>query len=182
MMRFNIPRAFSVTAGSAELERHRLPIGWRAGGYAVAIVPFGFLLALAWLDPDFNRPATPDWQPLLAQAEAAWDRGNVHEARHLYGQVDRIAAWRQDWRGLVAAACGIKKVDGARGVNSKAFQILVRALIAAQHRQSRDGVAAVASVFNALGEPKAAAMVLAQIRSDWPEEATDPSRVAAASC
>lgn len=175
-------RAFDATNAAVDLERSRLPIWWRAIGYGAAVVAFLLLVAVAWLYPDFNRTDTPDWRPVLALADAAWKKGDLYEARHLYVQVDRIAAWHQDWRGLVAAACGIKRLDGARGVYSKAFQILLRALIAAQNEQSRAGFTAVADVFSALGEQKAAEMALAQIRHDWPQEMDDTGEFDATSC
>lgn len=136
----------------------------------------------AWLHPDLNRTEIPDWRPVLALADAALEKGDLHTARHLFLQVDQIASWQQDWEGLVAAACGNQKLDGAEGPYSKTFAILIRATMAAESRQSRAGIAAVARVFAAVGQDKAASMVSSRIRPEWPEELLDSSNVGAVSC
>jgi hypothetical protein len=59
------------------------------------------------------------------------------------------------------------------------FQILSRA---AQNRQSRAAVAAVATVFSAPGKPKGAATAPAQMRNDWPDESNHPADVLVTSC
>ena len=78
----------------------------------------------------FDSTEIPDWRPMLALANALREKGDLYEARHLYLQVDRIASWQQDWESLIAAACGIKRLDGAEGPYSKTFAILVRAMTA----------------------------------------------------
>jgi len=93
-----------------------------------------------------------------------------------------LAAWRQEWEGLLAAACGMSTLETARGVYSKTFQILIHALVAARNRRSRDGVAAVAQALAAMGEPKAADMAVANIRADWPEEARASPGTSASAC
>ena len=173
-MRHGLGHAFKTTTSIFASEQSRLPAWWRLIGYIGAVSPFLLLLVLAWLRPDFNRTEIPAWQPVLALAEASSKQGNLYEARHLYSQVERIAAWRREWEGLVAAACGIKKLDGARGPYSRASQVLLRGLIAAQNRKSRQGVATVAKAFDSMGEHKAAQMARALSRSDWPGE-TAPS-------
>jgi len=173
-MRDNLGGAFKMATAALESGDSRVPAWWRAAGCIAAVLPFLFLVALASLRPDFNRPGTADWKSVLALANAFWENGDGYEARHLYLQVERIAAWHHDWKGLVAAACGVKRLDGARGPYSKAFQILLRALVAAQNRQSHQGVVIVAEAFGVLGEHKAAEMALAHIRSDWPAETEAP--------
>jgi hypothetical protein len=72
---------------------------------------------------------------------------------------------------------------GQRGrVVFETFAILVRAMVAAEGKQSRGGIAAVAGVFAAVGQDKAASMVLSRIRADWPEELLDSSNVGAVGC
>jgi hypothetical protein len=168
-------------AAAAHSDQSRRAARWRTIGYGLAIGSF-FLVALAWIRPDLNRTEIADWRPLLALADAAREKGDLHAARHLYLQVDWIASSQQDWEGLVAAACGIKRLDGAAGPYSKTFAILIRAVMAAESRQSRAGIAAVAKVFAASGQDKAASMVSSRIRPDWPEELLDSSRVAALVC
>jgi hypothetical protein len=140
------------------------------------------VVALAWLRPDFNRTEAPDWRPVLALAEAAQEKGDLYGARHLYLQVDRIASWQQDWSGLMAAACGMKRLDGAAGPYSKTFAILIRAMMAAESKQSRAGIAAVADVLDSMRVHKAASMVLSRIRPDWPQEARAAADSAVAAC
>jgi hypothetical protein len=73
-------------------------------------------------------------------------------------------------------------LGGAEGPYSKTFAILVRAVMAAEGRQSRAGIAAIAGVFTAVGQDKAASMALSRIRPDWPEELADSSNVGAVGC
>src|SRR5918999_4682884 len=99
---------------------------WRVIAYSASILPLLLMVAVAWLRPDWNRQEIPDWKPVLALADASLGKGDLSEARHLYLQVDRMAFWRQDWEGLVSAACGINRLDGVPGPYSKAFSILLR--------------------------------------------------------
>jgi hypothetical protein len=48
--------------------------------------------------------------------------------------------------------------------------MLVRAMMAAESKQSRAGMSAVAKAFTELGRHEVAAMVLRRIRTDWPDE------------
>lgn len=174
--------ALKCPAPASHSDQSRRAARWRTIGYVVTIGPFLLMVALAWLRPDLNRTEIPDWRPVLALADAAWEKGDLNAARHLYLQVDQIASWQQDWEGLVAVACGIKRLDGAEGPYSKTFAILIRATMAAESRQSRAGIAAVAKAFAAVGQDKAASMVSSRIRPDWPEELLDSSSVGAVGC
>jgi hypothetical protein len=169
-------------AAAAHSDQSRRAARWRTIGYGVAIGSFLLLVALVWLRPDLNRTEIPHWRPVLALADAAWEKGDLDAARHLYLQVDQIASSQQDWEGLVAAACGIQSLDGVEGPYSKSFAILVRAMMAAESRQSRAGIATVARVLAAGGHDKAASMVASRIRPDWPEELLDSSHVGAVRC
>lgn len=120
--------------------------------------------------PDIKWQETPDWKPVLALANASREKGDLYEARVLYSRAGRPASWQEDWKGLLAAACGIKKIDSVVGSYFNTHTVLVRAMIAAETEQSRAGIAAVAKAFAAIGEPKAASMVLSRIRSGWPED------------
>ena len=174
--------ALKCPAPASHSDQSRRAARWRKIGYVVVIGPFLLMVALAWLRPDLNRTEIPDWRPVLALADAAWEKGDSYAARHLYLQVDQIASSQQDWPGLVAAACGIKRLDGAEGPYSKTFAILIRATMAAESRQSRAGIAAVAGVFATVGQDKAASMVSSRIRPDWPEELPNSSSVGAVGC
>jgi hypothetical protein len=174
--------ALKGPASAAHQDESRRTAQWRTIAYVVVIGSFFLMVALAWIRPDLNRTEIPDWRPVLALADAAWREGDLRAARHLYLQVDWIASLQQDWEGLVAAACGMKRLDGAEGPYSKTFAILVRAVMAAESRQSRAGIAAIAGVFAAFGQDKAASMVSSRIRPDWPEELLDWSHVGAVGC
>lgn len=169
-------------APAFESQQSRRAARWRAISYIVVILPFLLMIALAWLRPDFNRFEVPDWRPVLALANAAWEKGDLYEARYLYVQVDQIAAWRQEWEGLIAAACGLQRVDGVRGPSSKTYSILGRAMMAAEARQSRAGISAVARAFTILGKHKAASMVSSHIQPHWPGEMQEPADPGATGC
>jgi hypothetical protein len=181
-MRYHLIGAFKMTTAPSASEQSRSPTWWRAFGYIAAVAPFVFMVGLARLRPDLNRMEIPDWRPVLVLADLSRQKGDLYEARHLYLQVERIASWRRDWEGLVAAACGFKRLDRAEGPYSKTFAILVRAMIAAESKQSRSSMASVAKAFTALGEPKAASMALARVRPEWPAEAEVPAESLLAGC
>jgi hypothetical protein len=173
---------FKGPAAAAHSDQSRRAAQWRMIGYGVAIGSFFLMVTLASIRADLNRTEIPDWRPVLALADATWEKGDLPAARHLYLQVEWIASSQQDWEGLVAAACGMQRLDGTEGAYSKTFAILVRAVMAAESRQSRAGIATVAGVFAALGQDKAASMVSSRIRPDWPEELPDSSSVGAVGC
>jgi hypothetical protein len=148
---------------------------WRLIGYLAAVLPLLFAAVSPWVSPDVDWRKAPDWKPVLARADASWNRGDVYEAKYLYLHAGRLAAWKDDWEGLVAAGCGINRLDGAAGLYSNTHRILVRAMTAAESRQSRTGILMVARTFRAMGEHKAAVMALARVREDWPEETIQPA-------
>jgi hypothetical protein len=158
------------------------PTWWRVSAYASAVAPFLFFVASAWIQPDLKWQETPDWKPVLALADAAWEKRDPYEAKHLYLQAGRIASWAEDWRGLLAAACGIQKIDREHGPYSGAHTLLGRAMLAAEMKQSRAGMTAVAKALTALGKPEAASLVLARIQTGWPEETQDSPAVDGGDC
>ena len=141
--------------------------------YIAAISPLLLLIVLANIYPDLNRTEIPDWRPLISRADETLNRGDRYEARRLYLHVDRVAYWQKDWEGLIAAACGINKLDGASRPHSRALTILFRASTTAERAQSRRGLATVAKSFSLLGSDEAASAVLARIQPSWPNEAID---------
>ena len=60
--------------------------------------------------------------------------------------------------------------------------LLLRAMVAAEKRQSRLGLVAVAKTFAALGDDKAASMVLSRIGKDWAEETNDSADIVSPGC
>ena len=169
---------FYVTGGKRSTARSKAkPIAfaarWRAAAYSLTVFPFILLVVLAWLYPEFNNPNISDWKPTLARADAAWEKENFAEARHLYLQAVRLASWGQHWEGLVAAACGVKRLDSLTGFYATTHDVLVRAMIAAEQRHSRQGLATIAKVFKNMGRHEAATMVLRRIQPHWPPERND---------
>jgi hypothetical protein len=167
---------------AVESEQSRRAAWWRMIGYVTVIVPFLLMLVIAWLRPEFNRPEAPDWKPVAARANAALEKGDLYEARHLYGQVDQIASWKEDWEGLIAAACGLKRLDGVPGPYSRSLTLLLRAAMIAESNQSRRGMVTIAQAVRVMGKHDAASKIMDRIRSDWPEEMQEPADTSAPGC
>jgi hypothetical protein len=161
----------------ADRSWRRAAARWRVIAYIGAVAPLLLMVLLAREYPALNRQEIPDWRTVISRAEKAWNKLDLHQARHLYLQAARIAGWRQDWKGLVATACGINRMDGVDGPYSKAFSMLIRAAVAAEVRQSRRGITTVAKAFTAVGAEKAATAVLVRIQPSWPDETDDPNTV-----
>jgi hypothetical protein len=155
---------------------------WRALAYAAVFLPYLFLVAAAWIYPDWAPQQSRDWKPLIARAEESRESGDLYTARTLYVQAGRVAGESEDWRGLLAAACGVKKLDGASRAYGYTHSALVQAMVAAETRQSRVGIAAVAQAFAAIGEPGAAAMTASKARVSWPAATNEAVEVDTADC
>jgi hypothetical protein len=158
-----------------ELHRSSGRVGVIYGGlsYLTILLPLFAILVLAQVYPVLNRRQIPDWRRQIAAAEEFLEQGDHDQARHFYLQAGRMATWQNDWAGLVAAACGFKRLDGAVNPYSKAFSMLIRAAAAAELIQSRRGVAIVAKAFAMMGADRAAAAVLAGVQPSWPDETND---------
>src|SRR5262249_20632019 len=102
--------------------------------------------------------------------------------KHLYLQGARLAGWRDDWAGLLAAACGIKNLERERGPYSSTNALLLRAMVVAEKKQSQSGLVAVAKAFAVLGENKVASMVLSRIGKDWVDETNDSVDIVSTGC
>lgn len=173
----------TLTVAQPHSEENHRAKSWRAIPYRrVVLLSFVFLAALAWTRHNLDGREIPDWKPVLALADTARERGDLYYARNLYLQVGRLAASRDDWAGLLAAACGIKKRDRERGRYSATNMLLLRAMVAAEAKQSRSGMAAVGKAFSALGEDRVASMVLSRIRTNWVDKTDDSADVASPGC
>ena len=146
---------------------------WRALAYMAAFLPFLSLVFFAWKDPDFNRQKISGWKPVVALAQASRERGDLIEARGLYSRAGRIAASQDDWTGILASACGVYKLGSESGPYSATRSFLLRAMTAAEKRQSRAGIAAVMNALERTGTNNDPAMVLARVQPQWPEETQD---------
>jgi hypothetical protein len=155
---------------------------WWAITYRTSLLAFLVLVALALTQCDFRGREIPDWKPLLALADAAQEKGDLYYAKHLYLQGGKFAVWGDDWAGLLAAACGIKKLEKERGPYSSTNALLLQAMVAAEKKQSRAGFVTVAKAFTALGEDKMASMVLSRIGKNWVEETNESAEIVSPSC
>src|SRR5262249_38934278 len=172
----------TLTIAQPHLEGNHREKSWRAIIYQVLLLPLLFLAALGWMRCDFSGREISDWKPAFALAEAARERGDLYSSKSLYSQAGRLAASREDWVGLLASACGMKKLEREKGPYSSTNALLLRAMVAAETRQSRSGLVWVAKGFAALGEDKVATMVLSRIGNNWVEETNDSADVFSPGC
>ena len=135
-------------------------------------------LVLATMLQSGNPPAS--WQQHLLDANAALSAGDRNRARHLYSQAARSAVWQDDWYGALVAACGMSRVEIARGDYFATRPMLIRAMILAEKHQSATALNSVADVFTRIGDHDAAAMVKTRLRSGTPE--TEPSSLQPFTC
>jgi hypothetical protein len=137
---------------------------------AFASVPLACLLALVVLGSlqEARERPTARWQDRLREAGLAMRAGDLYSARSLYSQTARVASWSDDWIGVLAAACGLKKLENKRGDYFATRTALVRAMIAAENQRSAEGQHAVANAFAGIGEQKMAAMLQSRISTDAP--------------
>lgn len=163
-----------VPAASART-RCSIAVLRRRAGFAG--FPLACLLALLVLGSlrEIRPPPIARWQDRLQEAEASRHSGDIYSARSLYAQTARMASWNDDWTGVLAAACGLKKLERPRDGYFITRTLLVRAMIAAENQKSAPGLSAVADAFASIGEPKAAAMVRTRIPSDVPIQAEENS-------
>src|SRR5262245_40437417 len=162
-------------------ENLRAKSSWRTITYRASLLAFLVLAALTWTQCDFSKQEIPDWKPVLALADAAQEKGDLYYAKSLYLQGGRLAVWRDDWSGLLAAACGIKKLERERGPYSSINALLLRAMVTAEKQQSRLGLVAVSKAFTALGEEKVASTALSHIGKNW-VETNDSADIVSAGC
>ncbi len=163
-------RDYTSSIAQAHFEQNHGENSWRALYPPAVLLLFLFLAVSAWAAWNFSGGETPDWQPTLELAHAARERGDLHYARSLYAQAGRLSGQRDDWAGLLAAACGMKKLERQRGRHSETNGLLLKAMSAAKTRQSPSGLVAVASAFSSLGHDSVASMVLSHARADWIEQ------------
>jgi hypothetical protein len=155
---------------------------WRVLAYQAVCFLFLVMLAFTWLRPNSHHEQIPDWKPVLALAEVAREKNELYEANGLYAQAGKLAARSEDWAGLLGAACGMKKLEQARGPYSTTKALLFRALMAAETKKSVTGMIAVANAFTALGEHVMAAQILSRVKTDWEDDNNDSAGVVSSDC
>lgn len=144
---------------------------------ASLILPF-FLLGLlmaSWWRLSIQEREFHDWRAVFSQAERLREEGDLYQAKVFYSQAGRIANWHQDWQGLLAVTCGMKKLDGAGDPFRMTYALLLRAMVAAERKQSRAGIHAVAKAFTAIGERRSASLTLSRIEKDWAAQTDESS-------
>ena len=144
------------------------------------LLPTAFALTLSW--PNLHRPKFPDWKPAFALAEVARGKGEFYEAKGLYSQAGRLAARSDDWAGLLAAACGLDKLERKATRYSTRDSFLLRAAAAAEKKKSRVGLTAVTTAFTSLGEHDLASAARSKVRQNWPAEDRAPAEVTLSDC
>jgi hypothetical protein len=160
-----------LTASDFRCKDDRLLRWWGAIAYTTLFVSVLLLMILTLLlNP--NRRET-DWKQFLATANTERRRGNLYHAKALYAQAGSIAASNENWAGLLSAACGMKEVERHIGRHSSTNDLLLRAMVVAETRQSRSGMNEVAKAFDALGENKVAIMARSRIGANWPQRVDD---------
>jgi hypothetical protein len=162
----------TVATSDFRCKDDRLLRWWGAIAYTTLFVSVLLLMILTLLLNNPSRRET-DWKQLLASASTERGRGNLYHAKVLYAQAGRIAALNENWAGLLSAACGMKMLERHIGRHSSTNDLLLRAMVVAETRQSRAGMNEVAKAFDALGENKVAIMVRSRIGANWPQQVND---------
>jgi hypothetical protein len=150
----------------------RLLKWWGLIAYATLFVSVLFLMILTLLPNNPSHRET-DWKQVLASANTERGRGNLYHAKALYVQAGRIAALNENWAGLLGTACGMKMLERHIGRHSSTNALLLRAMVAAETKQSRAGMTNVAKAFDTLGEHKVAIMARSRIGANWPQQVND---------
>lgn len=170
-----------LTAISAE--HHQEPTFRRAIIYGMLSLSLMLsIFALMWTRRDFKPAEVPKWEPVFALAEVAREKGELYDARGLYSQTGRFATRSGDWVGLLAAACGFDKLEKKSNPYSARDSLILRAMAAAEQKQSRAGLTAVAKAFTFLGKHESAAMALSRIRKNWATEDNHSANVVLSDC
>ena len=147
----------------------------RAAGFAGVALAYFLALPVLGSLPESGQQSAARWQDTLSEADTALRNSDIYTARSLYSRTARIASWSDDWIGIVAAACGLKKLEKPRDDYYATRTMLVRAMIAAEKERSALGLNAVANAFTSIGEPNAAAMARGRIPVAAPESAAKNS-------
>jgi hypothetical protein len=171
----------SLATSDFRCKDDRLLRWWGVIAYTTLFVSVLLLMILTLLRHNPSRRET-DWKQLLAQAKMERERGNLYYAKALYAQAGTIAALNENWAGLLGAACGMKMLERHIGRHSSTNALLLRAMVAAETRQSRAGMTKVAKAFDVLGENEVAIMALSRIGANWPQEVNDPADLNSLGC
>ena len=155
---------------------------WRTITYRASLLALLVLAALAWTQCDFSGREIPDWKPVLALADAAQEKGDLYHAKSLYLQGGGSQSGATIGQGYSPRLAGLKSWKEKEDLIPRQMRLLLRAMVAAEKRQSRLGLVAVAKAFAALGEDKVASMVLSRSGKNWVEETNDSADIVSPGC
>jgi hypothetical protein len=130
-----ISGALSVSKTVLSRRRRRAHRG-RISGYLAFLLLLVVFIFFLRTPTNLGFQERIDWRIPLAGAEASRQAGNVHESRHLYMKAGRFAAWRNDWVGLLAAACDMSRIESEIGPYSATVKFLLQAMVAAEKEKS----------------------------------------------
>ena len=108
------------------------------------------------------------WRHEVEEARLWGQKGDLYRASLHYAQAARSAAAQNDWDGLLSVASGLQGLGNLQGSGFNVHTVLVRAMVAAEQKQSPEGLRAVADAFRMVGESHAS-LALSLIRDDWPD-------------
>jgi hypothetical protein len=130
-----------------------------------ALVALGVLIA--WLGPPklAERRRELLGESLVA-AERARASGDLYRALDAYIHAEQMASSIDDWRGLLAVACGLEKVGGQEMPSLYGFNVITKAMASAERQKSAEGMRAVAGAFASLGASYAS-FALSRIGDGW---------------
>jgi len=147
------------------------PSATAAGATAIVLLLLGW--ALGWNEPwDAREQPALNLTHTLAQAEQSRQKGDLHRALTIYSQALRLAAWFDDWEGLLHIACGLKKSGKIQGSGVTAQTVLMQAMVAAERKRSRTGLGRVSDGFVSIGDFSLARVASSRIEEGWPEDGT----------
>lgn len=132
-------------------------------GLVLLVLVFLGLAVQWWTPPRVSERSFRSWEPALVQAELRKEKGDLYRASNYYARAAQIAASEDDWEGLLAVACGLRKLGDALEPSMNSHALLMRAMLAAERKQSTEGLQAVAMAFKATGE-WFASLALSRIR------------------
>ena len=137
-------------------------------GPVMLVLVFLGLVLLRWTEPpkDTER-AIIAWERALEQAEISSKEGDLYRASSFYAYAAQMAGSVDDWEGLLAVACGLQKMGDSLEPGTNSHTVLIRAMVAAQRKESAEGLQAVATAFKATGE-WFAFLALSRIQESWP--------------
>lgn len=138
--------------------------------FLITLLAVGLLASTAamWVRPNRQSPVqTESWRHELEQGKSAAEKGDLYGASNHYSRATRIAGGENDWEGLVTIACELFAAGSLQGSGFNAHMLLVRAMVAAEKKQSPGGLRVVADAFRMLGESHAE-LALSRIGADWP--------------